>query len=226
MPCRDMKKWNELSMAEKAKYIQLGVKHGITEVSSIRDTYNLYANGGDKANTQSKTDTRRVNFDKVRKANINRGRDIPVEAIEQFQDSLLARGYGLPQRLAILATSMQELDAKEGAASVGVGGNGYLGLSYGRMGKEYLDDSIEGRGKQINFLIEDLNKTHSNNWLDGGSGGPKIMSGKDGFNQFWNADDIELATRILNKSYIRPAGKEASWNNRARIAKNLVEYLE
>lgn len=104
-----MKQWNDLSMRERAEYIKLGVKSGITDVSLIRDTYHKYADGGDK----NEVDTRRVNFEKLRKADINRGRGIPVEATEQFQDSLIGRGWGLPQRLAILATSIQETDAKK-----------------------------------------------------------------------------------------------------------------
>lgn len=38
--------WNDLSMADRAKYIQLGVQNGITNLSIIRDTYNTYADGG------------------------------------------------------------------------------------------------------------------------------------------------------------------------------------
>lgn len=115
---------------------------------------------------------------------------------------------------------------KKGAASRGVGGNGYLGLSSKRMPEKYLDDSVEGRAEQIHFILEDLTKTHSDNWLDGGAGGPKIMSGKDGFNKFWNSRDVGEATKILNKSYIRPAGKLDAWNNRAKIATLMMDYLE
>lgn len=39
--------WNDLSMAERAKYIQLGVQNGVTSLSDIRNTYNSYAEGGD-----------------------------------------------------------------------------------------------------------------------------------------------------------------------------------
>lgn len=41
--------WNDLSMAERAKYIQLGVSNGITNLSHIKDTYNSYAEGGIKS---------------------------------------------------------------------------------------------------------------------------------------------------------------------------------
>lgn len=83
---------------------------------------------------------------------------------------------------------------EKGAASRGVGGNGYLGLSRQRMPESFLDDTPKGRGKQIHFLLEDLTKTHSDNWLDGGSGGPYIKSGEDGFKQFWESENVWDAT--------------------------------
>lgn len=46
-----MKKWNELSMADRAKYIKLGVQNGITDIKSISDAYNVYADGGNKSNS-------------------------------------------------------------------------------------------------------------------------------------------------------------------------------
>lgn len=43
--------WSKLSMAERARYIQLGVKSGVTSLDTIRDTYNSYAEGGYTENT-------------------------------------------------------------------------------------------------------------------------------------------------------------------------------
>ena len=39
--------WNKLSMAERAKYIQLAVQSGITNLNTIRRSYNSFARGGD-----------------------------------------------------------------------------------------------------------------------------------------------------------------------------------
>lgn len=38
--------WDKLSMAEKAKYIRLGVQNGITSLNDIKEVYNTYADGG------------------------------------------------------------------------------------------------------------------------------------------------------------------------------------
>lgn len=39
-------KWSDLSMAERAKYIKLGIQSGITDLSTIRGTYNKLDKGG------------------------------------------------------------------------------------------------------------------------------------------------------------------------------------
>lgn len=41
-----MKKWEELSMAEKVPYLRLGIHNGITDIDTIKSTYNQYSNGG------------------------------------------------------------------------------------------------------------------------------------------------------------------------------------
>ena len=38
--------WNDLSMADRAAYIKLGVENGITNLNVIRGIDNEYANGG------------------------------------------------------------------------------------------------------------------------------------------------------------------------------------
>ena len=181
----------------------------------------LFGNGG----KEEKPKLKRVDLQEWFDMEGNRNRPVNIPAMEQLQDSLIARNWGLPQRLAILATAAQEMDSK-GAASRGVGGNGYLGLSEQRMPTSYLNDTPKGRAKQINFLFEDLLTTHPDNWLDGGTGGPKILNGKDGYQQFWDANNVWNATQVLNKSYIRPAGRLDSWNNRAGVAKAMQKHLK
>lgn len=43
-----MKKWNELSMSERAEAIKVAVKHGITDLRSVRDKWHEFAEGGNK----------------------------------------------------------------------------------------------------------------------------------------------------------------------------------
>ena len=166
---------------------------------------------------------RTVNFEEFMEKEGNRGRYLDIPAISQLQDSLIARGWGEPQRLAILATSAQEM-GKEGAASKGIGGNGYLGYSSQRMPVSYLSNTPDGRAKQIHFLLEDLITKHSNNWLGGGKGGPYLKNGSDAYDKFWKSEDINEATQIFNKSVIRPAGGINAWENRAGVAEGMAKH--
>lgn len=216
--------WKDLSIRDKAAYIRDSVANGIYNIADIR---NLYAQGGQVTSdnkTQAKPELKRVDIQEWFDAEGNRGRAVNIPAMEQLQDSLIARGWGMPQRLAIMATAAQEMDER-GAASIGVGGNGYLGYSSSRMPVDLLDDTPQGRAKQISYLFNDLQTIHSDNWLDGGSGGPTIMSGKDGYDQFWNGNNVYETTRVLNKSNIRPAGRLDSWNNRASVAKAMQKHM-
>lgn len=42
--------WNELSLSDRARMIQLAVKSGITDLSTIQEVYNTFAEGGPKKN--------------------------------------------------------------------------------------------------------------------------------------------------------------------------------
>lgn len=47
-----MKKWNELSMRERAAMIKVGVDNGIIDLDEIKKVYNKFQDGGDKKATQ------------------------------------------------------------------------------------------------------------------------------------------------------------------------------
>ena len=48
-----MNEWNKLSMTDRAAYIKLGIDNDITDLATIRDTYNKFTEGGEKDNTIS-----------------------------------------------------------------------------------------------------------------------------------------------------------------------------
>lgn len=41
-----MGKWSELKASEKARVIQLAIENGVSDINTIRDTYNIYSSGG------------------------------------------------------------------------------------------------------------------------------------------------------------------------------------
>lgn len=58
--------WNDLSMKDKASYIRMGVENGITDLDTIREAYNkfaeggnLYGNGGNKPRYKSSSNIRK-----------------------------------------------------------------------------------------------------------------------------------------------------------------------
>lgn len=191
-----------------------------TQLPAVR-----YDDGGVK-----KTTARKVNFPEFLQKKGTEARATNIAALEQLQDSLIARKYPEAQRAAILATSYNEMDSR-GGASRGVGGNGMMGLSKDRMPITLLGDTPEMRGKQIHHILEDLGTVHTGthpqagNWSDGGTGGPKIMSGQDGYNQFNSTTDAYNAAMILNKSYVRPRDRVPAWQNRGNDARLMQKYM-
>ena len=94
------------------------------------------------------------------------------------------------------------------------------------MPVELLNDTPEGRGKQIKYVLDNLETVvgaPNNNWTAGNSQPPRIESAQDGFDKFWSANNPYDATMYLNKSYIRSAGNQNAWRNRANIANILTK---
>ena len=53
MEIKQKSAWDKLSMQEKAQLIKLSVDNGVSSLKQIRDTYNLYANGGNLSHKKS-----------------------------------------------------------------------------------------------------------------------------------------------------------------------------
>ena len=189
------------------KYVMYG-----TDGSVSKYTPSQWAQKRGKNGTKAKKDLSKF----TSKMNHNRGTN--TEDLAVLQDSMIARNYPEAQRLAILGTAAQEMDNR-GYQSIGVGGNGILGFNTVRMPERLIQKG--NRGEQISWVLNDLEGVHNGNWGDGGKGGPVINSGYDGYKQFWDAGDPLTATQILNKSNIRPAGRQAAWNKRVSVANNI-----
>ena len=154
------------------------------------------------------------------------GRDFKVSDIEQTQDSLIAHPeYNEARRLAVLATSLGEAGEK-GFASRGIGGNGIVGISKERMPIEYIGEGSVYGGQQLHWLVNDLQRIHPDNWNHGGTGGLPIRNAKDAHDKFWSSENPTDATIYLNKGYIRPAEREAAWNNRVATALLLQKMMK
>lgn len=59
-----MAKWEELSMQDRAKYMKLAVQNGYRDIRSIREAYNIYAEGGTKGSPEDENNIN-PNWNKV-----------------------------------------------------------------------------------------------------------------------------------------------------------------
>lgn len=62
---KQKKAWDKLTMQEKAQLIKLSVESGISDLNQIRDTYNLYTNGGSiehKKSSKEQEESQDLNF--------------------------------------------------------------------------------------------------------------------------------------------------------------------
>ena len=158
------------------------------------------------------TKTKRVNYKKwyaqEKQKKGDKVRPLNEDVLTQFDDSLIARGFGEAQRRAMNATSHQEMGRK-GAASRGIGGNGIMGLSEKRMPLKYLNDT----GAQIHYIINDILNMNGDNWTDGGAGGPYIKNAKEG-NGVYTFGKNSYDGHWLNNM---PNGKGTLINEKCRI---------
>lgn len=92
--------WNDLSMVDKAAIIKIGVNNGITDLNTIRNTYNEFAKGGPIKNSKDykkvlsdywheDVDTHDYDYDKYYN-------DDPVEAQKQLNLILAGKGGHFP----------------------------------------------------------------------------------------------------------------------------------
>lgn len=164
----------------------------------------------------AKKKSKRVNFSKYKPIHDRR---FNPAYMEEIQDSLINRGYGEAQRLAVLSSLLHE----SGGDPKAVDATGkFSGIA--QWEKSRHPGSIK-LSKQITKFLNDMESTEdSSNWTHGGSGVPFIKNAEMGFNSFWNSTDPYEAALYLNKGNIRPA-EEQSRINRAQEAANMSKHM-
>lgn len=140
-----------------------------------------------------------------------------------YIDSSLANANLAPaQRASILANIIEES-----------GGNPFAldstGKFYGLM--QWADDRYQATGEQdpyreidnqVNHILNTLgNTTDGKSWTHGGTGSG-YNSYKDAMTDF-DSDDLATAMKGFTLGYVRPTGKMASYNNRLKVAEQLLE---
>lgn len=171
----------------------------------------------------AKKKSKRVNFSKYKPIH---DRGFNPAYMEQLQDSLIARNYNEPQRLAFLATALHESGGDPKAVAKGKDKNGksvkFSGLY--QWGDDRFPNSWN-LGDQIHYALESAESNDTRkSWTDGGSGVPYIRRASEGRDAFWNSENPYDATLYFNKGYVRPAEEQARIN-RAEEAANMAKNL-
>lgn len=161
-----------------------------------------------------KNRARRVDFSTYKPIH-NRG--FNPAYMEEIQDSLIARNYAEPQRVAILSNILHET----GGDPTLIGPGGFRGIV------QWGDDrypNTEKLNEQITELLNTSENVKTPNWSDGGGGNPIINTAKEAYNTFWNSKDPYEATLYYTKGYVRPKDYKAR-TNRAKEATNMARNL-
>lgn len=164
----------------------------------------------------AKKKSKRVNFSKYKPIYDRR---FNPAYMEEIQDSLINRGYGEAQRLAVLSSLLHE----SGGDPKAVDATGkFSGIAQWEKSRHPGSTKLS---KQITKFLNDMESTEdSSNWTHGGSGVPFIKNAEMGFNSFWNSTDPYEAALYLNKGNIRPAEEQARIN-RAQEAANMSKHM-
>jgi hypothetical protein len=170
----------------------------------------LYKKGGNK-------NTRRVDFNTYEPMF---DRSFIPENMNEIQDSLIARGYAEPQRVAILSSLLHEAGGNPKAVdSTGK----FSGIAQWEKSRHPGVDTLPG---QITAFLNDAESLDNPaNWTHGGSGIPYVKNARMGYENFWGSNDPYFAALYLNKSNIRPAEEQARIN-RAKEAQYMMSHLK
>lgn len=182
---------------------------------SLTKVFNSFKKGGIiKAQTG-----RRVDFQSYLNDPEYSKRKFLIKNMEILQDSLIARNYQEPQRLAILSAVGDETGGDPQALSENKQFSGIIQWGAGRS------PNSSKLGEQIHQMLNEIEIPKSPYWSDGGGGLPKIPNLIDSYNSFWNSKSPSDAALYLNKGYVRPR-EESDRFRRARQATIMKKYLK
>lgn len=139
-------------------------------------------------------------------------RYIDTSALRRFDNYLITKGVGLPQRKSLVQAYHQE------GNKIGPHGNGAYGM-LGWRGSRATPIINANEQQQFDYIYNTVIKGYdSTHWTDGGKGSG-YMRGLDAYNAFINATDETTASHALNYGYIRPplADRQFRVNNAKNI---------
>lgn len=213
-----MNKWNELSMSDRAAFISVAVKHGLTNMSDIHNLYNEYSDGGYLNNLTTKpfsyTPIPEVRYadggllGKLRNLlTRNSKSDEAGTQTEEIDWTGIKTTNNRPYNADNIAYINQKLDTipeKRRAAIIGdiieeSGGNpfaessdenfhGLLQWSEERRPKDLPKDEKKAIDKSLTHMVSTLGTTTDKMSWTHGGKGSGYNTGKEAYNLFYNND--------------------------------------
>lgn len=151
------------------------------------------------------------------------GRRYNADYINYINNSLEKSGIDSLHRSAILGNIIEESGGDPFAIDSTKTYSGLLQWGPDRyvIGDE-KDPYREIDNQLAYFLSTQGNLTDKKSWTHGGKGSG-YNSLKDAYNRYSTADNLEDVMHALTWGYVRPAGKQDSYNNRLRVAQQVYD---
>lgn len=152
-----------------------------------------------------------------------RDRNIDVNNVSLINEKLKQRNLSKEDRAVILGSIIEESGGDPFAQSTGSTYQGLLQWGADRYRPKYQNPKKE-LNNQVDYILNSVNDAKTN-WSHGGEGsGYKSL--EETYNDFHNEDTpFDKKVRAFSYGYVRPKGKEASYQNRLKVSKQVLDKL-
>lgn len=146
-----------------------------------------------------------------------------ADYIDYINKGLVARGFGKNQRAAILANIIEESGGNPFAVDSTGDFKGILQWEKSRYWPGDETDAYKELDNQIQYIADTVgNSTDRKSWTHGGKGSG-YNSLVDAMAAYNSEDDLEATIRGYTLGYVRPAGGVDSYNNRLKVAQQIID---
>lgn len=153
-----------------------------------------------------------------------RGREFKTHNLNRINDGL-KEILPIDQRAAILGSIIEESGGNPNIKNVTGAYQGLLQWGADRYVPKSTDNDIE-LNNQVQYILDTVNNPNDQvSWTHGGKGSG-YSSKQETYNTFHDKDaPFDKKFRAFSYGYVRPQGKEDSYNNRLKVGKKVLNKL-
>ena len=153
-----------------------------------------------------------------------RGREFKTHNLNRINDGL-KEILPIDQRAAILGSIIEESGGNPNIKNVTGAYQGLLQWGADRYVPKSTDNDIE-LNNQVQYILDTVNNPNDQvSWTHGGKGSG-YNSKQETYNTFHDKDALfDKKFRAFSYGYVRPQGKEDSYNNRLKVGKKVLNKL-